>query len=298
MAGSHPLNSEVDSNRLTGHDWFEIRKQVLKRDDYRCRNCDASANLVVHHIVPIGAKGTNQLPNLATLCRACHRRAHNERIRDSGREQSTEVARYLLTVDELRQLFQMATHPLERASIAVLVKTGIGVGELCNLDLDDLQLPASPFELSSVDIPHDIGLLRIRYGGALPYNNRRERSETTYVPIDDELVHVLKKWLAVKPDSRSGDPLFLSTRGQWGKRISPQMVRNPLESHGRALGLYNKDSQMSNLTPYALRYLFEERFAGQPSVREYILGRRTDIDWSIEEIATHYRQHIFELGLV
>ncbi len=54
---------------------------------------------------------------------------------------------------------------------------------------------------------------------------------------------------------------------------------------------------MENLTPYSLRYFFEERFAGQPVVREYLLGRRTDINWSLEEIATHYQRHIFNLGL-
>lgn len=229
MGSNDCTTCEVGSERFTGQDWFEIRQRVLERDGHCCRNCDATTNLVVHHVVPITAEGTNHLSNLVALCRNCHRRAHNERIRDGSREQSTDTTRYLLTVDELHQLFQTAAHPLERAVIAVLSKTGIGVGELCNLDLDDVQLPASSFELDSVVVPSETGLLRVRYGGDLPYNNRRERTGTTYIPIDCELDYVLRKWLLVRPDPRSGDPLFVSTQKQWGKRISPQMVRKPRE---------------------------------------------------------------------
>lgn len=297
MVEGRRKNRKRSSERLTGHDWFEIREQVLERDDHSCRNCDSSTNLVVHHIVPIEATGTNELSNLATLCRKCHRHAHNERLREGTSEQMTNASRYLLTVDELQQVLQTATHPLERAAILTLAKTGIGIGELCNLEVDDLQLPDSPFDRISDDIPEQIPLLRVQYGGELPYNNRRERNGTTYVPIDDELAYILKRWLAVRPDPYDGNPLFISTRREWGQRISPQMIRHALESHGKTLGLYASNSQMENLTPYSLRYFFEERFAGQPIVRDYLLGRRVDISWSIVELATHYQRHVFDFGL-
>lgn len=297
MADGTSSNDKCDSERLRGHDWFEIRDRVLDRDEHTCRNCGSSSNLVVHHIVPIEATGTNHLRNLATLCRECHRHAHNERTRDSGGDQSADASRYLLAMDELQQILQRVTHPLERAVIMTLIKTGIGVGELCNVELHDLQLPSLSLEAIPDDTLEQIPLLRIRYGGELPYNNRRERKGATYVPIDDELAHVLKKWLAVRPDPCNDKPLFISTRRQWGRRISPQMIRNALESHGKALNLYAANSQMENLTPYSLRYFFEERFAGQPIVRDYLLGRRLDVSWSLEEIADHYEQHIFDFGL-
>lgn len=296
MADGTPSNDGRDSERLRGHDWFEIRDRVLDRDERTCRNCGSSTNLVVHHVVPVEASGTNRLSNLATLCRVCHRHAHNERVRDTGGEQSADTSRYLLTVDELRQVLRTATHPLERATITTLAKTGIGVGELCNLELSDLQLPASSLEAIPDEIP-EVPLLRVRYGGQLPYSNRRERKATTYVPIDSELAHALKSWLSIRPDPREDDPLFVSTRRQWGKRVSPQMIRNALGKHGKALGLYESDSEMENLTPYSLRYFFEERFAGQPLVRDYLLGRRPDISWSLTEIATHYDQHVFYFGV-
>ena len=297
MVEGHSLNGEANSKRLTGHDWFEIREQILERDGDSCRNCGGSTNLVVHHIVPIGANGTNRFPNLVTLCRTCHRYAHNERVRDSGKGHSTDAARYLLTVDDLRQVLQLATHPLDRAILTTLAKTGVGVGELCNLGMNDLQLPAISHEGTADGFPEQTPLLRIQHGEELPYNTRRERKGTTYAPIDGELARVLKRWLMVRPDPRNGDPLFISTRARWGLRISRNMIRSALKTHGKAVGLYEADSELNNLTPYALRYFFEQRFAGQPIVRDYLLGRRTDIDWSLQEIATHYRRHVFDLRL-
>lgn len=84
----------------------------------------------------------------------------------------------------------------------------IGVGELCNLDLDDVQLPELNLKPVSEDILKNIRLLRVRYGGNLPYNNRRERKTTTYTPIDNELVNVLRRWIAIRSDIREDEPLF------------------------------------------------------------------------------------------
>ena len=75
------------------------------RDDFRCVNCGSqrlnTGTIGSHHIVPKGQKGTRQyewmaetfggvdvVENLATLCAACHGRAH---------ESWRKVAPYLLT---------------------------------------------------------------------------------------------------------------------------------------------------------------------------------------------------------
>ena len=56
--------------------WEDIRRTVLKRDDYRCANCRSTENLHVHHIVPLSLGGSNELSNLKTLCKGCHTRLH------------------------------------------------------------------------------------------------------------------------------------------------------------------------------------------------------------------------------
>lgn len=53
----------------------QIRVQILARDGYRCRMCGRSKDevpLEVDHIKPAAEGGTDELENLATLCRECN----------------------------------------------------------------------------------------------------------------------------------------------------------------------------------------------------------------------------------
>lgn len=56
--------------------WNELKNQILKRDGYRCGNCGSMTDLHVHHIVPLSKGGTNQLSNLRTICKECHKKIH------------------------------------------------------------------------------------------------------------------------------------------------------------------------------------------------------------------------------
>lgn len=66
-----------------GPEWWEIRRKVLQRDNYRCQECGISnadsrrkygKGLSVHHIQPYEDGGTHDLDNLVSLCMACHAR--------------------------------------------------------------------------------------------------------------------------------------------------------------------------------------------------------------------------------
>jgi 5-methylcytosine-specific restriction protein A len=54
--------------------WQGVRFQVLRRDDFRCRQCGARGRLEVDHVLPVrthpGLAWT--LSNLQALCRSCH----------------------------------------------------------------------------------------------------------------------------------------------------------------------------------------------------------------------------------
>lgn len=43
---------------------------VGKRDGFQCRVCNTSVNLTLDHITPVSLGGTNELENLAILCRS------------------------------------------------------------------------------------------------------------------------------------------------------------------------------------------------------------------------------------
>lgn len=57
-----------------------IRREVLARDNHRCRapGCHRTRFLEVHHIVPRNNGGNNKPDNLITLCSACHRLGHEK----------------------------------------------------------------------------------------------------------------------------------------------------------------------------------------------------------------------------
>ena len=62
--------------RLAEQNWYRLRFEVLRRDNFTCRYCGQSApntKLEVDHIVELADGGTNSLDNLVTSCYACNR---------------------------------------------------------------------------------------------------------------------------------------------------------------------------------------------------------------------------------
>ena len=60
----------------------ETRRQVYRRDGFRCALCDNVHGLQIHHFIPRSAGGSNQPMNLVTLCWKCHAVVHGTRIAD------------------------------------------------------------------------------------------------------------------------------------------------------------------------------------------------------------------------
>ena len=57
-----------------GHAWRKLRKQVLERDKFTCQHCGrVGGNLECDHILNEARGGTDDLSNLQTLCRECHK---------------------------------------------------------------------------------------------------------------------------------------------------------------------------------------------------------------------------------
>lgn len=58
----------------------ELRKQILRRDNYTCKNCGASIHeepnllLEIDHIIPVSKGGLTTEENLQTLCWKCNRK--------------------------------------------------------------------------------------------------------------------------------------------------------------------------------------------------------------------------------
>lgn len=58
--------------------WFDLVKQVAKRDGNRCTQCGYTGpGIDRHHIIPLSRGGRNVLSNLISLCETCHAKRHS-----------------------------------------------------------------------------------------------------------------------------------------------------------------------------------------------------------------------------
>jgi len=227
---------------------------------------------------------------------------------------NTDPARRDITVTEMRTFVGEITHPLDRAVILTLLKTGIRAGELCNLDLRDIHLPAAP--IADSHRPRLDGREESLYVDDAPadgrlYNSERrsasnKRKRATTIPLDDELADVLCQWLAVRPDAVSeAEPLFVSTGEEWGRRLTPAMVHHIVETHARDYGWYRTGGgPEENVTPHYFRHFFTTHLRDRTGDRGVVKYLRGDVATDIIDTYTHdwgnrvrdeYVTHIYSL---
>lgn len=171
----------------------------------------------------------------------------------------------------------------------MLAKTGIGVGELCNLDLNDVAIDQpikNPLQ-KNPETPY----LRVRYGGSIPNANKRARIGTTVLPIDDELLHYIRRWMLIRPDTDS-NALFTKTAEEWGQRLDPESLRYIISN----LSENCRELNQLNINPSDFQKFFSERYLGDPFVRRYLLTglMKEDTEW--KRISADYRENIFTLN--
>ena len=230
----------------------------------------------------------------------------------------TDPTRREVSVDAMREFVGDVAHPLERAVIVGLLKTGLRVGELCNLDLRDVNLDAR-----GVEAVYDLGTRgqldghpdtlyvdpamsrgETANGEARTASNKRKRG--TLVPVDGELKAELVRWLAIRPDSPSAAaPLFVSTRAAWGERLTPEMVRGFVRDHAERRGWYREGGDAAeNVTPHYFRHFFTTHLRDRTGDRGVVKYLRGDVADDIIDTYTHnwgdrvrevYLEHVYSL---
>lgn len=71
--------SEVELKGEIEADWRRIRESVLRRDRFKCVECEKPCNRAeadIHHLMPRSAGGGDEPSNLVTLCDGCHAAHH------------------------------------------------------------------------------------------------------------------------------------------------------------------------------------------------------------------------------
>jgi integrase len=211
----------------------------------------------------------------------------------------TDPARRDIPLSDMRSFVADVAHPLERAVIVTLLKTGMRVGELCNLDVRDVHLSAVPFDedwsvrAQLAERPDSLYVAADPARGTVTNGERRtasnKRKRATVVPVDDDLRRVLGRWLAVRPDTRSpADPLFTSTSRNWGTRLTPDMVHHTVAGHARDRGWYQSGGGAEvNVTPHYFRHFFTTHLRDRTGDRGVVKYLRGDVAQDIIDTYTH-----------
>jgi site-specific recombinase XerD len=209
-----------------------------------------------------------------------------------------DPARREIAVAEMRTFLASFGHPLERAVVGTLLKTGIRVGECCNLDLRDLYLEDSEVRAAysvgfrgaldgrpdSIFVPSAPDRGGVYNGEERTASNKRKRD--TVIPVDSELTRLLKAWLAIRPTTDS-PALFCSTT-EWGKRATPSMVRSFVARNARERGWYRTGGDATeNVTPHYFRHFFTTHLRDRTGDRGIVKYLRGDVASDIIDTYTH-----------
>ena len=225
----------------------------------------------------------------------------------------TDPARRDISVPAMRTFVGGISHPLDRAVVVTLLKTGMRAGELCNLDTRDLNIEA---RIDTEHRPRLDGRPNSLYVDSAPaaskmYNGERrsasnKRKRATTIPVDEELTAVLERWLAVRPDAVSpADPLFVSTRKHWGERLTPNRIHQLVTGHAREMGWYRDGGgPEENVTPHYFRHFFTTHLRDRTGDRGVVKYLRGDVAQDVIDTYTHdwggrvqsvYKEHIYSV---
>ncbi|PSQ00293.1 integrase [Halobacteriales archaeon QS_5_70_17] len=207
----------------------------------------------------------------------------------------TDPARRDVSVPAMRAFVGGITHPLERALVLTLLKTGMRVGELVNLDRRDLALsgvgerPRAELDGrgDSLFVASDVARGGVVNGEERAAANKRERA--TVVPVDGELRRALIRWLTARPDPCSpADPLFVDTGDRWGERLTTGQVRSVVRRHAEARGWYREGGGASeNVTPHYFRHFFTTHLRDRTGDRGIVKYLRGDVASDVIDTYTH-----------
>lgn len=210
--------------------------------------------------------------------------------------ESNPVRRDISIVD-MRRFLETVRHPLHRAIVTTLLKTGIRSGELTNLDLRDVHLDHEAMHWDPrVDIANKPDSLYIpaehefgRESGGVVREASNKRKRDTTVPIDAELKDALIRWVAIRPDCPgSSAPFFTGTADRWGERLTIDMVHYIVEEYAADVGWYRVGGGPSeNVTPHYFRHFFTTHLRDRTGDRGVVKYLRGDVADDIIETYTH-----------
>lgn len=159
--------------------------------------------------------------------------------------------RQLISIKEMQDVFNAASHILEKAIIMILAKTGIRRGELIDLKITDLD-----FQRHIIHIPY------------------KAKRSNNIAFMDDELESILKKYLNWRQRKAKKDWLWISNKGGRIHKDAPGMI---IAEVARDLNLHQDNGPLERrLTPHCFRHWFTTHLFRAGMNPQYIKFLRGD----------------------
>lgn len=221
-------------------------------------------------------------------------------------EDDTSPHRREIPIPQMREAIQEIDRPRILVIIVLLLKTGMRVGELSNLDLRDINLThpraknhlPEPREILK-DRPNSIFVSsEIAEGDTVNDEKRSDsnkRKRDTIIPIDEEVQRVLVYYLATRVPARSeARPLLtLDThpgRGEsrLGDRLKGNMIYQSVTRWSKSNEWYTKGGGISNnVTPHYFRHYFTTHMRDRTNDDVFVKFIRGDKGDDIIDDYTH-----------
>lgn len=166
------------------------------------------------------------------------------------------------TFKEVYEFIQGITRYQDKVIVALFLKTLMRNGELCALNVGDVDLVRGQVEVSK----------HIDWHGAGKSVPGRKNGESSTIPMDDEMIKGLRIYLKIRPNVKH-DALFLSRDGT---RLKPDRVRSLVDKWSNKNGFGSNGGKYSDaITPHWLRAfgtMEMEKRGIPPSIIQYIRG--------------------------
>jgi integrase/recombinase XerD len=192
--------------------------------------------------------------------------------------------RKLISVEDASRLVNSILDSRDKCILVLLFKTGMRVGELTSLDLNDINLEK----------------------GEVTLKQKKKRTNRTLY-LDNEAVEVLNRWLGARRNRSGSDDaaLFIS---KIGSRMTKRTIEKLTERHSERVGLHNPkaDKLEDRFTPHCCRHWFVTHLLRAGMSRDFVKELRGDTRSEAIDIYNHidkkelresYLAHIPQLGI-
>jgi integrase/recombinase XerD len=200
------------------------------------------------------------------------------------KDENISDARKIISVEQASHLVNSTLNSRDKAILVLLFKTGMRRGELCSLDIDDI----------------DFNNMSLKLKSTAKRSNR-------ILFFDNETEYVLRTWLQFrKTKDKKGVPaLFLSREGS---RINSDEIGHIVKKHASRVGLHNAESKSleDRFTPHCCRHWFTTHLIRAGMSRDFVKELRGDVRPDAIDIYNHidkkelresYLAHIPQLGI-